>query len=235
MNTKKMAAVAAVISTIVVTGVANAEEKDQAQSESKQSLAAPKNSVELTIGTGYTQGFGQVGSGQPSLTDLGTAGGSIQGGVGYRISPEIALGVYGSWGMFGRGDKADPTGNLYTATAGGEVIYHIIPKRSEFDPWMSLGTGWRGYWMTGDVGTTSMHGWEIAKLQVGVDYRVDKYVAVGPVVGADITTFFTQSTPQTGSFQNIDSPKVDTFLFAGLQGRFDIPTSSDKSSQVAKR
>jgi hypothetical protein len=89
--------------------------------------------------------------------------------------------------------------------------------------------------MTGDVGTTSMHGWEIAKLQVGVDYRVDKYVALGPVIGADITTFFTQSTPQTGSFQNLDSPKVDTFLFAGLQGRFDIPTSSGTSSQVASR
>src|SRR5262249_30736765 len=100
MNTKHMAAVAAAISTIFVTAAANAQEKDQAQSGSKQSVAPVKNAVELTIGTGYTQGFGKVGSGQSSLTDLGTAGGSIQGGVAYRISPEIALGVYGSWGMF---------------------------------------------------------------------------------------------------------------------------------------
>jgi hypothetical protein len=237
MKTRWMTAAAVALNSIVVSGIANAEEKDEAQGGAgkAESLRPVKRAVELTIGTGYMQGFGNIASRQPSLTDLGTAGGGVQGGVGYRIIPRLTIGAYGSWGMFGRGDQADPTGNLYTATAGGEATWHILPDGYEFAPWVSLGTGWRGYWMTGNQGTTATHGWEIAKLQVGIDYRMTRDIAISPVVGLDLTTFFTQSTPASQGFQNIQNPNVNTFLFAGLQGRFDIPTSSDSSSHVASR
>lgn len=228
---------AAVVSTtMVVSGVASAQEKDQAQSASGNSagLAAASNAVEVTLGTGYEQGFGNVGSGQPSLTDVGTAGGAVHLGVGYRLIPQLSVGVYGSGAMFGRSDQVDNSTNLYSATAGVEAAWHFLPKASALDPWVSLGTGWRGYWEHADQGNTAMHGWEIAKLQVGVDYRIDKAVAVSPVVGVDMTTFFTQSTPASNGYGNITSPQVNAFLFAGLQGRFDIPVGSD-SGQVASR
>jgi hypothetical protein len=80
-----------------------------------------------------------------------------------------------------------------------------------------------------------MHGWEIARLQVGVDYRLNRSIAVSPVLGADLTTFFTQATPASSSFTNISSPSVDAFVFAGLQGRFDIPTQSGGASHLASR
>jgi hypothetical protein len=236
MKNKWMTAAAVAITSIVITGVASADEKDHTRaSEKSESLPSANHALELTIGTGYMQGFGNVASGQPSLTDVGTAGGGVQGGIGYRIIPELSLGAYGSWGMFGRGDQADPTGNLYTSTAGVQADWHFLPVGHDLDPWVSLGTGWRGYWMTADKGTTAMHGWEIAKLQVGLDYRIDQHVAVSPVIGADLSTFFTQSTPATQVFQNIQSPNVNTFVFAGVQGRFDIPVGSDSSSQVAAR
>jgi hypothetical protein len=79
-----------------------------------------------------------------------------------------------------------------------------------------------------------MQGVEWAKLQIGVDYRIDQAVAISPVVGADLTTFFTQSTPTSNGFTNTTNPTVNTFVFAGVQGRFDIPTDS-RSSQVASR
>jgi hypothetical protein len=75
---------------------------------------------------------------------------------------------------------------------------------------------------------------EIAKLQVGLDYRIDQAVSIGPVVGADLSTFFTQSTPGSNGFSNISSPQVNTFVFAGLMGRFDVPTQLNRS-QVAAR
>jgi outer membrane protein W len=251
MNSKWITAIA--ISSTLMTSIASAQdkqeeqeskasagrarEKDQAEDESKQSerLEHVKDAVELTLGMGYSQGFGDVGKRQPSLTDVGNPGGALELGVGYRLLPELAIGVYGSGAMFGRGDRVDGSADLYSATAGIKADWHFLPSRHEFDPWVSLGTGWRGYWVSADQGTSAMHGWQIAKLQAGVDYRVDKAVAISPVIGADLTTFFSQSAPESDGFHKIDSPDVNVFVFAGLQGRFDISTQSGSSSQLASR
>jgi hypothetical protein len=234
MNSKWIiAAVAA--SSVAVTGVASAQEKDQPSAESSKAgeLAPATGAVELTIGTGYAQGFGNVASGQPSLTDVGQPGGAVQVGAGYRLIPQLTLGVYGSGAMFGRGDQVDGSSNLYSATAGVQADWHFLPSGNQIDPWVSLGTGWRGYWIHADQGTTAMHGLELAKLQVGADYRITRAVAISPVVGAGLSMFLTESTPASNGFQNISSPNVNTFVFGGVLGRFDVPTTA--SSQVASR
>ena len=211
-----------------------AETKDEGTGSKSASLEAPTHAVELTLGTGYAQGFGNVGSGQAKLTDLSQAGGSVQLGVGYRLLPALALGVYGSGAMFSRADDVDGSTHIYSATAGVQADWHFLPRQSTFDPWVSAGMGWRGYWTHEGVGTTSTQGWEWGKLQIGVDYRIDQAVAISPVLGADLTSFFTQQTPGSGGFRNVSSPTVNTFLFAGVQGRFDIPTGSG-ASRVASR
>jgi len=227
---------AATMAVLVSSGSANAEtqEKDKAEEASAKDLAPATHAVELTIGTGYEQGFGKFGSDQPSLTDLGTAGGAVQLGVGYRIIPQLTLGIYGSGAEFGRGSQVDPSTNIYSAAAGIQADWHFLPGGHEFDPWVSLSSGWRGYWLNQNAGNTSMQGIEIAKLQVGLDYRIDQVVSMGPVVGVDLSSFLTESTPESNGSRNISSPQVNTFLFAGLLGRFDIPTES-KHSQVASR
>jgi hypothetical protein len=236
MKSKWITVTTLAISSALITEIAQADERDQAQSSqgaSERSLAPATNAVELTIGTGYEQGFGDIASAQPSLTDIAQAGGAVQAGVGYRLIPQLTLGVYGTGGMFARGDAVDHSANLYTATAGVQADWHFLPRGQVFDPWVSLGTGWRGYWVHADQGTTSLQGMELAKLQVGLDYRVDQAVAIGPVVGVDLSTFFTQSTPAHSAFTDISNPNVNTFLFAGLQGRFDVPVT--RSTEVASR
>jgi hypothetical protein len=235
MNSKWKVAAAATIGGMLITGAASAQEKDQVQntSDKSRSLAPATHDVELTIGTGYEQAFGKVASGQPKLQDIGEAGGAIQLGAGYRLIPQLTLGVYGSGAMFARADEAEQSTKAYSAAAGVQADWHFIPAGHEVDPWLSLGTGWRGYWAHTDQGTNSMQGMELAKLQIGVDYRVDESLALSPVVGVDLSTFFAQSTPAAEAFHNISNPNVNTFVFAGLQGRFDVP--SGKSSQVASR
>ena len=237
MKSKWIKAAAVVLSGILLTGAANAAEKDQAQDQSAEThrLDPVKKAIELTLATGYAQGMGNVGANLPSLTDNGTAGGEAEIGVGYRIIPHLTLGIYASGASYGRGSQVDSSTNLYSATAGAQADWHFLPGRSDWDPWVSLGTGWRGYWLNDNQGTTSMHGWEIGRLRVGVDYRIIKEIAIAPVIGADLTAFFTESTPSSNGWSNIASPKVNTFLFAGLQGRFDIATGSESSSQVASR
>jgi hypothetical protein len=228
---------AIVAASSVVTGVASAQESAPPSDASEQrarSLEPATHAVELTIGTGYAQGFGNVGAGQPTLTDMGTAGGALQLGVGYRLIPQLTLAVYGSGAVFGRGDQVDTSAKLYTAAAGVQADWHFLPARSEFDPWVSLGSGWRGYWNSMDQGTASFQGIELAKAQVGVDYRVTSAVSISPVIGADMSVFLTQQAAGEGAWHNVSNPNVNTFLFGGLLGRFDVPTES-RSSRVASQ
>ncbi|MBV9949714.1 MAG: hypothetical protein JOZ69_22930, partial [Myxococcales bacterium] len=197
-NRKWTVAFAAAAGVVAVAGSAAAEEirKDQPSKGAPESrdLPAADRAVELTIGTGYAQGFGEIGAQQASFTDFAEAGGAVQIGAGYRLLSPLTLGVYGSGSVFARGGSADASAKLYSATAGVQGDYHLRPAGSDWDPWVSLGTGWRGYWIGADQGTTSLHGWEIARLQLGVDYRVDPAVAISPVIGADLTAFFTESS-----------------------------------------
>jgi hypothetical protein len=238
MNSKWTLAASAAMGTMLLSGAASAQQapRDEAQASSDRSrdLPAATHAVELTVGTGYAQGFGNVGALQPKLTDIGTAGGEVQLGAGYRLLPSLGLGVYGSGAMYGRGSQVDNETSLYSATAGVQGDWHFLPAASEWDPWVSLGTGWRGYWLNNTQGTSALHGWQIAKLQLGVDYRVAPAVSISPVVGADLTMFFTQSAAQATGYSSVSSPDVNAFVFGGLLGRFDIPTQSPASG-VASR
>src|SRR5262249_35788087 len=118
--------------------------------------------------------------------------------------------------------------------AGVYGDWHFLPAASQWDPWVSLGTGWRGYWIHADQGTTSLQGMQLARLQLGVDYRVAPTVAISPVVGADLSMFFSESTPASNGCASLSSPDVNTFVFGGVQERFDIPTRASASS-VASR
>jgi hypothetical protein len=232
MNRWLSASTIAVITA--VSGVASAQQRELPEANAS-ALGAAGRSVELTIQTGYAQGFGGAGRGLPSLGNMATAGGAVEVGAGYRLIPQLTLGVYASGGIFGRGDQVDGSTNRSTATAGFEADWHFAPAGSRTDPWVSLGGGWRGWWLHEDgAGTTAMHGWEIAKLQVGVDFRIDRAIAVSPMVGIDLNTFFTESSPASGGWRNVSNPNVNTFLFAGMQGRFDIATRA-RSEPVASR
>jgi hypothetical protein len=237
MNTKMIPGAVLTMSALsfATNASAQAQDKDQVIPEAPtRDFPAATRAVELTIGTGYEQAFGRVAADQPSLTDMGQAGGAVQIGVGYRLIPRLTLGAYASGAMFGRGDQIDSSATLFSSSAGIQADWHFLPGGHELDPWVSLGSGWRGYWINENAGNVSVQGMELAKLQVGLDYRIDQAVSVSPVVGADLSAFFTESAPGSDGFRNISNPHVNTFLFAGFMGRFDIPTETDHS-RVASR
>lgn len=185
-----------------------------------RSQGGVERALEITVAGGYSQGFGDIGNGQRSLTDLSSAGGEVTLGVGYRIDRRFALGVYGSGGKYSTKDLTSGA-DIWTATAGLQGSVHLMPD-AEWDPWVSVGSGWRGYWIDKSGSTDSRHGWDIGRLTAGVDYRVSPEFAVSPYVGAGVTTFLTQQLASQQSFSNVDSPKVNVWLFAGVQGRFDL-------------
>ena len=199
--------------------------------EDARDLSAIDEAVEITLATGYAQAFGQVSTGLPNLTEIGLAGWSMQLGVGYRLTPQLAFGIYGG-GALSKQTQLDAT-NLYSALSAFKVDWHFLPASHEVDPWISLGSGWRGYWIEQNQGATSLQGFDFAKLQAGFDYRAERRAALGPVVGLDFSRFVWQAGPGAQGYEKTSQPRVNTFVFVGVMGRLDIPRDARERQRVA--
>lgn len=183
----------------------------------EQRVDAPVNALELGVAPVYTQGFGMLQSGL-GMPGIAMAGIGVNVDVAYRVVPRLSLGVTGEYYELNamRGTGARGLAGTLAAT------YHVDPY-TRLDPWVQLGVGYRTLWETfpGTTPTMLYHGLELAKLGVGLDLKASPAVAIGPMIGADLDLFLWQ-VPSGGTTTAIPSPRLSAFVFAGLQGRFDV-------------
>ena len=206
---------AASLALLIVSSAAAQQPPTSEKSYPQERVAAPENALELTVGTGYTQPFGQMrsGAGMPSVAGAGIG---IDLGAGYRLDPH--------WGFAIGGQYSELTAEHVDAVRGFAATvaaqYHLDPN-VRLDPWVELGTGYRLLWQVTPANAPNVmtHGFELARARVGLDLQVSEGVAIAPVIGADATLFLWQDA---GTSSAISSPSVSTFVFAGLQGRMDV-------------
>jgi hypothetical protein len=208
--------------SLFVPGIAFAQpESSETTTGFDHPVPAVKNAVEIGVAVGYTQGGGKLGGGMGNLEDVSHQGGTVELSLGYRILPQLSVGAYGSFAQYSRGDAIDSNTDVLGATAGIQTAWHIRPARS-VDPWLSFGAGWKSLWFSPSNGsTTSLQGIELARLQLGVDYRLSKDIAIAPVIGGSISTFVSQDMTMANQTE-INDKKVSLTGFAGLSGRFDL-------------
>lgn len=182
-----------------------------------QHVPAPRRALELSVGTGYTQGFGlmQRGVGMPEVARPGLA---VDIGAGARLAPRWSVGLTGQYQELSA-ERANAARGL---TAGLAGTFHIAPYVRS-DPWLQLGTGYRMLWER-EIGNASganllTHGIQLAKLTAGFDLRVNEDIALAPIASADLNLFLWQDG---GRNVAIADPRLSTFVMAGLQGRFDV-------------
>jgi hypothetical protein len=186
-------------------------------------IPAPSDALELLVGGGYAQGFGNVKSGL-GLPEVATPGAAFNLGIGYRIDPR--------WAVLWQGGYAELTAERASAarsfTTGLALQYHVNPMH-RVDPWLSVGVGYRFFVEQPAVGPNLLtHGFQLGRLEAGIDFRTGDNIAFGPMIGADATVFLFQDIPNAQT--NIPDPRLSTFVFAGLQGRFDVGGSTKKPS-----
>jgi hypothetical protein len=199
--------------------------------------AAPERALELTLGQGYSQGFGRGAFKREGLGDLGRQGYGVQLGLGYRIDPRFMVGFYAEGARFADGGSLQKSATSYSAGFGIQADYHLLPY-SQIDPWVGIGTGLRGYVVDrDDPGTEVLLGYDIARLRVGADYKLTPSVAIGPMVGATLTRFGGYGSSESSGLQDIENRGYSTFLFVGIQGRFDLggETFCERETTVASR
>jgi outer membrane protein W len=213
----KLVMAAAALAVLVVPTIARAQTQEGEQPWAVQGVAAPSQAFELTVGTGYTQPFGELrrGLGMPQVAREGIG---VDVGAGYRADPHWGLSIGGQYQELNAQNNVDAARGLAFTLA---AQYHIVPQ-ARLDPWVEIGTGYRMLWqVTGNNNPTVLnHGFELARARAGFDLRISPDVAIAPVVGADATVFLWQDAGD-GSVAIAD-PRVSTFIFAGLQGRLDV-------------
>lgn len=206
--------------SLALPAVAQAQPNESSGTD--RELAPATDAVEIAIATGYAQGVGETGGKMADLDELSGPGGAVQLELGYRVIPNLTIGGYGTFSMYDNGDAIDDNTNVFGATAGVQAAWHFRPDRS-IDPWVKLGTGWQGLWLSPDSGkNTSLQGLELARLQVGLDYRITPEVAIAPVVGGSLGMFLSEDSPMTTEYSEIQDKKVNFTGFAGLAGTFDV-------------
>lgn len=220
MKTWRMGA----ITVAVVGSFAGTAAAQEIEGATPRPLTAPKEAFELDVNTGYAQGFGAIsGRRGGAVADVARGGVGVGLGLGYRATPELAFGLTGQYQELAPAATQAIGTRVRGAAIGLEGKVHLQPYE-RVDPWLSLGAGYRMLWIApeGPGNNLLQHGFQLARAQVGLDVRVSPDVALGPVVGGDVN-LFTQRNPEGPEGDSmIREKRVSTFLFGGVQGRFDL-------------
>jgi hypothetical protein len=200
--------------TFACAGTALAQDRGNPPDYLREDVLAPRRAVEVGVDTGFTQGFGVSAD-----NDMDAGPGAGVGlTLGYRFTPRIALSTYGSYQQFNATDGLEdetPRG----LTAGIEASYHFNPY-ARLDPVVTLGTGYRAVFNAeSDPDNDVSHAFQLLKAEAELDVRLNRNVAVGPMLGADIDAFSVKDPP--GAVTAADDG-VHLFIYAGAQGRFDV-------------
>ena len=189
------------------------------------SVGAGGNALELGVGAGFTDGWGTFGTSNPGPSRTAGPGGAVELDPSWRALPVLAIGLYGFGAQLTETPALPSAGDVMQAGAGVQGIVHIVPAAPRFDPWISLGTGWRGQWLAYDSGpSTAQNGWDFVRARAGLDARITPGLALGPVLGASITRYYSQEL-LNGPWTAVPAAGVNVYVFAGVQATLDVPAS----------
>jgi len=139
--------------------------------------------------------------------------------LGWRFNKNIFAGVYGQY-AFGFSNNC-PIGNTCSTNGfrlGVEGIYNFAPDAG-LQPWAGLGIGYE--WLnTNRAGQDyGYKGWELAHLELGIDYAGSKQFSIGPF--ASITVLGKYTSQSSSGFSN-DISASHNWLQLGLKATFKM-------------
>jgi len=224
----KSAQIAFVLVTLVGAATANARPRPGALNNDAldigaaldRDVAPTPRALEVAIGAGYTQGVGGAG-GSGSVEELTGPGGGLELQIGTRVVPALSVGLYGTVARFQHGDAIADGTHAQAATAGVQAAWHARESRA-LDPWIGVGVGWRQLRLDPmGAPASSLHGAEL-RLQLGIDYRFSRRLAIAPVVGASLAMFFAETTAMQSGLTAVTDHRINFYGFTGVLGRFDV-------------
>lgn len=200
--------------------------------------AAPRAAVpplEVGARVGYASAFGDAARSTPMKDFTITSQVPLQLELSARLRPELAAGLYASYGLGRAGDAAiygqcgargaSCSGRAIRAGAQGRWSFTGVQP---FVPWAGAGLGWE--WARVDASdpaggsTVDVNGLELS-LQGGGDYRVARRVTVGPYVELGLGRYRAGEVTVSGvsvASGGISHKALHGWLGLGVAGRFEL-------------
>jgi hypothetical protein len=177
---------------------------------------------QLGLRLGYGLGMGDYQK-DFSMSDSAKSQIPLQLDAMYKVTPEIAVGAYVSYGFAQPGgltkEVCDLPGadcSFSTLRLGAQAAYTFTKVSPTFVPWAGVGLGWESVSYDFGGGSESATGFEFLNLQVGGDYKVAPKFAVGPYAQFSIG----QYSNDAGA--SIEQKAMHEWLSFGLRGKFDL-------------
>ena len=204
-----------------------------APAEAAPAAAGGQKGVEIGLRLGYGIPLGDAAK-DVKLGDSLKGQIPIRIDAGYRINPNIYVGLYFSYGiaMINK-DKTkgcDQSGvdcSAHTLNFGVMGAYHIMPEAS-FDPWVGLGLGLEQVGQKVSAGgkdfSSTAKGLTFLDLQVGGDFKATPNFMVGPFVSFAIGQYSSVSseTPAGSASADITDKGLHQWLTIGVRGAYGI-------------
>jgi hypothetical protein len=156
--------------------------------------------------------MGNVAKDSP-MTDLTVADIPIWLDAGYMVLRQLMLGIYAQYAIVAGGHNF--TGSGSDIRLGIQAQYYPVDT-GLLNPWVGLGVGYEMLKTSATFGNQSvdLKGFEFAHLQVGLDFRLGRYIGLGPLVGYSIGQYSSMS--MSGSYTNGQSSFGDKALHEWL-------------------
>jgi len=123
--------------------------------------------------------------------------------LGYMVTPNVMLGLYGQYGFVSLKDSAC-TGMSCSGSDlkfGVQGQYHISPTEN-INPWVGVGVGYEIYSQKGTSGgaeiSESLKGMEYLNLQGGADFKLNSAVGIGPFINFSVGQYSSMSAKISG-------------------------------------
>jgi outer membrane protein len=196
--------------------------------------------VFLGVRSGFAVPFGAFQSGS-AVGDYFAGYVPIWLDAGYKVTPNLMLGLYGQYGFLiwntasalgGHGCPSALDCSASVIRFGAQIQYHILPGQS-MNPWVGFGLGYEIFSSSvsgtdptfGSVESKeSANGFEFGHLQAGLDFKAAKGVGVGPFLGFSLgqSSSCSQSLNGTDLSCTIDHKTMHEWLTLGVRGAFEL-------------
>ncbi len=200
---------------------------------------APRNAFEIGFQGGYFQPFGDLMK-DTRITNITDAGGEVGLDLGWRIGPMAAIAATGRYHESVVDDSFAAAGqmDIRGGAVGFQGTVYFAPYMAA-NPYLTMGAAYRTLWLvpqTTDTDSSIYHGVELARVQLGLDFRVARDFSIGPNAGAAVNMFFAEDAPADVAFNPsgdtvIDDPRPSAMIFAGMAGRFDVGGERESESR----
>lgn len=171
--------------------------------------------VLLGAAVGPAWSIGRLGSSLGSARGLGTGlGGRADVGVG--VSRSVVIGAWGSFAGYSDGDSCGNSCSGRAFALGPFVRYHLS-QGLRFDPWLTLGAGYRQLSFDTDMSPRQkFRGLEWLHFELGADYYLFSGLGLGPYAALSLSSYATRP-------KGAGDAAVNTELSTGIRFLFDLP------------